>query len=285
MMKELMNVVIEKAKAAGYDQATCEEKNTTKNNGTIKKGLVLKLRPDSTCSAVMYPSKDVFASREAMERFANLVIHESKSVPDIQFDKLMNLDPANITAKLVNAAKNEDLLKDVPHRMFDDLALTYRNCVHVDGDEMGSVIITNRMMNEIYKVTEEELFAIAIENLTRELEVVNMADIIGIPPEMRGDSPTMIVVMSRKMANGAACILTPLAKDILDEWFDHGEYYIVPSSIHEMFAIEKLPNCTPQDLMEMIIEVNGNTDVIAEEEVLSDHPYCFDKDGNLVTAA
>lgn len=284
-MKELMDVVIEKAKAAGYDQATCEEMNAEKNNGTVKKGFILKLTPDSPCNPVIYPGREDLVNRVAMERLAAIVIHESETAPKIPADDLMKLNPNNVMAKLVNAKKNEDLLKKVPHRRFADLALTYRNLVNVDRDRIGSVIITNDMINDIYKITEEELFAIAIENLTRDLEVVNMADIIGIPPEMRGDSPNMIVVTNGMGVNGAACILTPLAKDILDEWFDHQEYYIVPSSIHEMFAIEKIPQCTPNDLVNLIMEVNGNGAVIEKEDILSDHPYRFDENGNLVIAA
>ena len=63
----------------------------------------------------------------------------SKVNPVLDADKIQD----NVVLCLVNSTQNEELLKDVPNRRFQDLSVIYRWVVNIDRNGMQSMIITN----------------------------------------------------------------------------------------------------------------------------------------------
>lgn len=86
----------------------------------------------------------------------------SKVNPVLDVDKIQD----NVVLCLVNSTQNEELLKEVPNRSFQDLSVIYRWVVCVDQDGMQSMIITNDFA-AARGFTEEELFQHAVENTKR----------------------------------------------------------------------------------------------------------------------
>lgn len=56
-----------------------------------------------------------------------------------------------------------------------------------------------------------------------------------------------------------------------------GDFYIIPSSIHEIIAVPKSMGAEPSDLMNMVHDVNAST--VAEKDQLSDRVFAYDAEG------
>ena len=85
------------------------------------------------------------------------------------------------------------------------------------------------------------------------------------------DTP-LWVLTNRQRIQGASCILYPgLLKRLAAE---KRNFYLLPSSIHEVILLAEQGSETPQRLKDMIAEVNRTQ--VAPEEVLSDSLYYYD---------
>ena len=91
-------------------------------------------------------------------------------------NSLLKLRDEDIIYQLINAKKNEELLKKVPHRIVaDDLAVIYRiykTEIDENSDEklVTSTIILNSLMEES-RYTEEKLYACASVNMPKQFPI------------------------------------------------------------------------------------------------------------------
>ena len=91
------------------------------------------------------------------------------------------------------------------------------------------------------------------------------------------ESP-LIVLSNQTGINGASAILYPGVPKRVYEYAGKN-YYILPSSIHELLIVPEDPHIFPENLREIVRDVNKNH--IAAEEFLSNSIYYFD--GNIIT--
>ena len=77
----------------------------------------------------------------------------------------------NIIFRLVNTMQNEDMLKNLPHRNFQDLSIIYQWAIGVEQQGLSSVVIDNHMAESL-GMGEEQLFRAAAENTRRILPPV-----------------------------------------------------------------------------------------------------------------
>ena len=98
----------------------------------------------------------------------------------------------NIVFQVINTLQNEEMLKDMPHREFQDLSIIYRWVVKLDESGINSTVIHNNLAEKL-GMNEEQLFKAAVENTRRLLPptIKSMNDVIremfvsdGMPPEM-----------------------------------------------------------------------------------------------------
>ena len=54
------------------------------------------------------------------------------------------------------------------------------------------------------------------------------------------------------------------------------DFYILPSSIHEVILVPEFESSDFESLSKMVREINGIS--VAKEEVLSDHAYYYDRE-------
>ena len=59
------------------------------------------------------------------------------------------------------------------------------------------------------------------------------------------------------------------------------DFYILPSSVHEVLLLSKESGARRSDLNRMIQDINASQ--VAEEEILSDHVYILDRDLGFIT--
>lgn len=190
--------------------------------------------------------------------------------------------------KLINAEKNKELLKDIPHMKYLDLVIVFR-CM-VFHEELGdaSILIRNAHM-KLWGVTTEQLYQDAKENTPKLLpyEIKSMAevlcDIIQTNPDQFNydecmtdfsDSTHMYVLSNKKRVEGASCMLYP---NLIGDFADAvgSNLYIIPSSIHELLLLptENDEGCT--EIKSIVRDIN-NTQIIPEE-ILSYSLYFYNK--------
>ena len=202
----------------------------------------------------------------------------------------------NIIFQLVNTVQNEDILKNMPHREFQDLSIIYRWVVSVDERGMSSTMINNNLAKEL-GMGEEQLFKAAAENTRRILPPVvqSMNEVImdmfmadGMPKElaeqMIGEQVpemTMWVISNERKIDGAASMLYEDKLHNLAEKVGT-DLYILPSSVHEVIAVS-VEMGEPEELARMVSEIN--MDQVDISERLSNQVYHYDKDLRKITLA
>ena len=202
----------------------------------------------------------------------------------------------NIIFQLVNTMQNEELLKKLPHRDFQDLSIIYRWVVGVEQQGISSVVINNHVAESL-GMGEEELFKAAAENTRRILPPVvqSMNEVMrdmfvadGMPKEladlMIGEQEpemTMWIITNESKINGAASMLYEDKLHNLAESVGT-DLYILPSSVHEVIAVS-VEMGEPEELAQMVSEVNMAQVELGER--LSNQVYHYDKDLRKITLA
>lgn len=137
----------------------------------------------------------------------------------------------------------------------------------------------------LLKVTENELFALAMKNMDKDCALYSTEDVVfgalfghensSLPnymeEELEYDIP-MMAVTNHSTNLGAASIFCKCIQKRLEDIFPDG-FYLIPSSIHEFLAVDKKIS-TPESLKEMISDINR--DKVDVEDRLSDAAYCFE---------
>lgn len=103
---------------------------------------------------------------------------------------------------------------------------------------------------------------------------MSMGEMLGFP-EAPG-MPSLYVLTTQDGNNGAAIILkSGIIKGIADQLDKNLQ--LIPSSIHEWLITD-----ADYDGIKGIIE-SVNTEVVNETEILSDHPYFYDRETGVIS--
>lgn len=260
-------------------------REVTKNNGVTLTGIMAKKKGENAFPTFyLHDFYDSDMSDNDLEYVAvNIAnyIKNARMSPNMNLDVFDDFEAAreNIVPKIVNAQKNQELLPEVPHRRFHNLAIIYCYAVldSVHGGQ-AAVTITNSIMNE-WGTDEHTLFELAFNNFKKDnqTEIVPMQRVVGelnsinIPEEI-----PMYLISNKKRIWGAAALLDNDILDSLAQKLD-SNYFILPSSIHEIIALKTEGEFASesQRLLELVKEVNH--DMVDEQEFLADSVYYYDR--------
>lgn len=260
---------------------------TLKNNNTDRIGIMLcdesaNIHPTIYLEEFYQQYLDGRDTFDIANNIANLY-SEIRFEESWDTNQILDFEQAKkqIVFKLIHFEKNQSLLKDIPHFQFLDLAIVFYLLLDKTEKGTASVLITNDMLNH-WGCTLMKISFYAVTNTPTLLaaELMPMNDVIlELLGENSGDYEPdkenhMYILSNEQRHFGAACILyEPVLEDISKILND--DYYILPSSIHEVIILSAKHASSQKALDEMITEIN-NTQV-AEEEVLSDHAYYYSR--------
>lgn len=218
---------------------------------------------------------------KAMEK----AFEEMPPIPNIDVNEAKD----KIVFQIVNTVQNADMLKNTPHREFQDLSIIYRWMIDSDSRGISSTVIRNNLAEQM-GLSEDQLFKLAVENTKRLLPptIRSMNDVMkdifakdGMPLDMIdmmiGDMPAnqqMYVISNEKGINGAVSMLYEDGLHDLSMKLE-SDLYILPSSVHEVIAVS-VEMGDPEYLAQMVNEIN--MDQVALDERLSNQVYHYDKD-------
>lgn len=196
---------------------------------------------------------------------------------DMSFFRSWETVKSRIAYKLINYDRNTELLGQIPHTKFLDLAKTFYVSVQECG---GSILIYNSHL-EMWGVDEDELEAVANEN-TPDICPSCLQSMKDVVRELMGNMDDegeeipmgMLVLSNRNKVNGAAAILYPgNMQSIADRL--QSDFYVLPSSVHETIILPAREGDNPEYLVEMVRGVNSS--MVVEEEILGDNVYFYDR--------
>lgn len=179
----------------------------------------------------------------------------------------------NVYPALLPMEENRELLKNLVWKPFLDLAAIC--IVQFPETEAGiaNAKISVQLMG-LWRISEEDLWGQAMENLQREYDCRWMHEVIqecvpGIDVEKPENEFRILTNKAKRY--GAAGILD---RDILRRQSQGKNLYILPSSIHESLLLEDNGMFEQEELDGMVKSINEEQ--VPEGERLSDHCYYYD---------
>lgn len=267
-----------------YKNLTFIVNKINKNNGVTLTGILID--DGSKCTPIFYIDAmyDSFCSnhdlKEIIHKFAKTIINtmDNKPDPDNILKKIKEKSN-RIIPKLINAEKNQELLKNCPHRIFLDLAVVYEIML-----EPGQFVLIKNKMFDYHGMREDELYHLAIKNVREQKQVVTLdqilKELVGVEENL--DPIPMLIAKTKYETHGAGIML---CEDVLSEAAEkfQSDLYILPSSIHEIIVIPVEFGDNVTKLKDMVNDVNQAK--VTPEEFLSDSVYFFDRKAKRLSIA
>ena len=279
------------------DQYTVRINDVRKNNGVVLSGLTM-MENDSNISPTIYLNhyyEDYEDGRTTLTNVVNDVMdhyNRNKVNRSVDMRQFLNYESVKkgIVYKLVNTAKNKELLEDVPHVEFLDLSVVFQYLIQNEHFGTASILIHNAHL-KLWDVSVEDLYQVADANTQRlqgyalqsmkdairdllEMDAIGEAADIEYMEE-HADNLPMYVLSNKNRVGGASCILYDgLLADFATAI--GGSFYVIPSSIHEVLLLPADNKDEQEEIKAMIKEINDTQ--VRTEEILSDSLYFFDKE-------
>ena len=308
------------------DNVRVEDKTVLKNNGIRFTGIVI-LKEKQNCVPNIYLN-GYYEQYKSGRCLCDIVCEIVRYYEEHKIENHVNMDcfsdfeyvKETLCFKLINCEKNKDLLKQIPHIPYLDLAIVFYCIVNNECIGNGNILVRNEHLKK-WNVSAKEIWQIAFKNtpVIQKGKVTPMEDVICelmkqrmileiessieeqvsshisitgdmVDPIIRemmekiyteAKGPKMYVAGNESKNFGAAVILyESFLSDFAKEI--QSDFYILPSSIHEVILI---PTGNEEDeavkLKNMVYEVNHSE--LSEEEILSDSVYIFRRNGGIVS--
>lgn len=268
-----------------------------KNNGILLDSLCISREPDTIAPAIYLnsyyeqfldgmPLQDIFSDIKKLYL-------ENRTCPAIQLQQFSNLSDirSRIAWKLIHAGSNRNLLEQIPHLPFLDLAIVFY--LHLEQSEHGQMtaLIYNEHL-ELWNITTEELNNLAKNNTPKllPLTINSMRDVMkDIARSNLGDDfdeeiidrlldkneqDELYVLTNTLGLNGACCLLY---EESLSRFADslNCDLIILPSSIHEVLLLPDSDHLSYEELEQMVLHIN-RTEVPVEDR-LSNQIYHYSR--------
>lgn len=301
-VNEVKEMVAKELRSAGYEEFEVVETACTKPNDCGYRALTIKLPGMRACPNFNLDrfedmmSKYTCGSVEEILKEAMRPVIEALSNPlQFEVDWFTNFENVKeaLFLSICNQEGNEEFLSDIPHFLMEDLAFYARVLVSVPGeigmDSVGSIVVHNNHLSN-WGVSPEELLELAkvSTETVMPMEVCSMADILGglgaSDEDLASVDIRLWVSSNHKKIGGAVVISYPDFYKTVREKTGFEEFYVLPSSLHEIIIFPKEEKSLPEEEHEiMMLEAmvaSANTTEVRPEELLSYHVYVYDKNGD-----
>ena len=278
-----------KEKIKGNETMTVYIHTAVKNNGKERKGITVSEK-GIHISPTIYLEEyfQQFQEGKPIEKIVEKILQlyeEVKCSHPCEESLLQNYEElkGKFACKLIHRGKNEKLLNDIPYVPWMDLAIVVFVLLEVSPYGTATVLVRKEHL-EIWGLTEAQLFDEAKKNTPillpyqfcpmRKL----LREICPYAVDEGEEEEESLYVLSNKLRSfGAASMLYDGILEKVGQKLGEN-YYILPSSIHEVIVVPESKSPVKQDLEEMVREIDETQ--VEEEEVLSDRVYYFSRKEN-----
>lgn len=287
--QEFAEDIKEKLSQKGYGEVETNFHNIEKTNQNYE---AISVVPAGGNIGVNYNIENAFASYEHSGDYEGVLASATGAiasgldqVPVVNVNALMNYEimKEKLSVEVISAEVNEELLAKVPHDRIEDLAVVYRFIMESNEDGRASILVNNDLIERM-GVTHEQLRADALENspeirpaviqgmneVMKEMMGPEAHEMFGIPD----DTEEMMFIATVPDKNSGAGVLA--YQDFMDQAAEKigGDFFILPSSIHEILLVPDDGQKGADELKAMVMDVNATQ--VSPEERLSDNVYHYD---------
>ena len=299
--QEFCACVTEEVKRQLGDGYETTLRTVRKNNNIELKGLTIRCGDTNVMPAIyLDPFYEQYSEGRTMEHVVEDVIdvYRENRVP---WETEPDMSPAKIRAsiqfRMVNRRMNEEEMATMPHLDFGDFSVGFQWVITTDDRRMGIVRITNEQSEE-FGLDVEEMTELAIANTERVSppRICRIEEVIsemlsecssedfakhgkrpeefGMPETMFGaeDDFPMYVLTNEQRNMGASALLMIPQMDRFRERLGE-DFWILPSSIHEVILIPASRTAERDKMRQMVQEINATQ--VPPQEVLADDVYLY----------
>ena len=268
-----------------------------KNNGVNKTGLMMKNK-NSNMAPTVYLEEfyQEYKMGKTVSEIAHTIVkvyREKHPNYGFQIEQFKDFEQVKtrIVYRIINRDKNQEILKEVPHINFLDLAVVPYLVFSVEEGNSGTILIKREHL-ELWGISEDIVMSIAGENTPKMLQpklrkmedtLKELFEINHLQKEQdveiflkdleeNKEIVPMYVLTNQNNLYGAACMLYHGVIEMFTEQLGE-DVYILPSSIHEVLLIPASRAMEPKELISMVRDINATQ--LPVEEVLSDNVYRY----------
>ncbi|MGN0672912.1 MAG: DUF5688 family protein, partial [Anaerovoracaceae bacterium] len=215
--------------------------------------------------------------------------------PAFETDILTDYEKArdHLFIRVCSAERNKEMLEGIPHRIEEDLAVTYHLLLTQNDNGFGSAMIMNSLM-DMYGVTAEQLHQDAVNSSMKLFEpcLFDMEEMLFNSFEdkaenlLEGDRSVadrgMLVLSNSEKMHGAGSLFYPGVLDRVAELVE-GNFYILPSSVHETIIVSENKDFEVEQLKALV--TSANQELVSPEERLTDQVYHYDSEARVFETA
>lgn len=266
------------------------EMDIPKNNHTMK-GITVKFDNISMAPTV-YPDfyyQDWKEGQPMDEIVSGVRTEIMRTAPELSHFSIKNMNRESavnhLYAAVVGYENNKEWLQSIPHQRIADLAVFAKwKFDNADRDSVVASKVTGPLLAHL-QLTKEEALKIAKTNTARSAKFESMDTVMknmmvddGMNRElaemMFPDQSTPLSVLTNESGiDGAALIACPEVLKAVQKEIGE-DFYILPSSIHEVLVLPKTYTDDVEDLKQMVSSINEAE--VEPEDRLSDNVYEFD---------
>lgn len=288
--EKFMNTVTDRVQEIAGADANVQLQEVRKNNNVMLHGLTIERKGRNVSPTIYLDSfyemlEDGMEMEHIVRRILEVYVRGlPKENVDMEFFRDFQQVRDRIVYRLVNRDKNRELLSEVPHVEFLDLAVCfYYNYTHPELGE-GMILLHNTHM-KMWETSHRELMRLAERNTPRLRPsqlcsmdsalrgILDEETLAGLRQMQRETRKYLYLLSNDCRCHGATVILYPGMLEKAAQQLG-GSFYILPSSIHEVLLLRDDGQSSGQQLHEMIAEINSTQ--LKEEDVLSDYAYRYD---------
>lgn len=211
-------------------------------------------------------------------------ISQIPQVDTKQFAEYENVK-GNLMMQVIPVEPNKEKLAQLPHKTIEDIAVVYRIDVSDSRHQNASILVTNQMLEQ-FGISQEQLHqdAVASQAEHRPPQLTNMSEMMAAMSGGMMDMPEspMWVATVAGGIHGAAAVQMPEFMDQAAEKLG-GNFFVLPSSIHECLFIKDDGEFQRGQLEEMVKSVNATE--VSEADFLSDSVYHYDAEARIFEKA
>jgi len=264
-----------------------------KNNGIKNTGLIICPKEETLCPVIyLEPFYEMYVDNAGGERSFDNAVTE---IIDCYLSGNCHMDEINpgaiadfeqmkekVMFKLINGEENKELLQNIPHMPYLDLAVVFYLLLSIDERNQVTTLIHNEHM-EAWRTDVEELYHLASINTPKTLPATLrnmsevMTEILDLPEGLELDDPdervSLHVLANQKGLNGA---ITALYPGVLQQFAEkkQTDLILLPSSTHEMLIVPDSEDMDYEHLQLMVKSINESE--VPRVDRLSDNIYMFD---------
>ena len=251
----------------------------TKNNDIILDGLSCYSRKSNMAPTIYL--NDLYLEYEAGKSIPEIVekivglYRNAMTTENFHTDEYLDFEKVkrHLACKLINKSKNQKLLREVPYESFLNLAVVayYK----LEDEKIGNATILVRKSHcERWGVDEEEVLRQAKANMKKILpaKLMRMNEMLEYFEYSQDEEIPMYILTNEKYYFGASSMIFDSVLEKTGQVLED-DFWILPSSIHECIVIPAGCAMSPDEMTQLVREVNET--IVSPEEFLSDQIYYY----------